>query len=191
MTQVLAVAASARRGGNSDTILQAAIEVFRQRGAAVETIIPRKLSITPCLSCHRCWDTGVCVVQDPMQELYGRFVEVDHVVVASPLYFTSLPGHFKVLIDRFQCFWVRAYRLKNPPGPRRAGMFLAVGAMHRQRYYASTETIVKTWMSVLNMKCAVSRFYMGLDARDDVQRHPDYLEDARQAAAELLDVRLE
>jgi hypothetical protein len=70
-------------------------------------------------------------------------------------------------------------------------MFLAVGAMHRQRYYASTETIVKTWMSVLNMKCAVSRFYMGLDARDDVQRHPDYLEDARQAAAELLDVRLE
>ncbi|MHC4787687.1 MAG: flavodoxin family protein, partial [Planctomycetota bacterium] len=88
MTDVLAVAASARRGGNSDAVLEAACDLLREHGAVVETIIPRQLSIQPCFSCHGCWETGRCVVQDQMQELYVRFSEADHVVVASPLYFT-------------------------------------------------------------------------------------------------------
>jgi len=187
MTDVLAVAASARRGGNSDAVLEAALDVLRDRGAAVQTIIPCELSISPCRSCNGCWDTGVCVQHDAMDDLYVRFSEADHVVVASPLYFTSLPGHFKVLIDRFQCFWVRTYRLGEPPQPRRTGVFLCVGAMDRERYYTGALTIVKTWMAALNMGCGVSRFYPGVDAKSDlVENHPEYLEDARRAARELM-----
>lgn len=186
MTEVMAVAASARRGGNSDAVLESALAVFRERGAQVETIVPRDLAVSPCLSCGGCWDTGQCVQQDVMQELYVRFSEVDHVVVASPIYFTSLPGHFKVLIDRFQCFWMRTYGLGRPPQPRRTGMFLCVGAMDRERYYRGALSIVKTWMWTLNMGCPVSRFYPGLDAKDDIRKHPEYLEDARQAALRLI-----
>lgn len=186
MTEVMAVAASARRGGNSDAVLESALAVFRERGAQVETIVPRDLAVSPCLSCGGCWDTGQCVQQDVMQELYVRFSEVDHVVVASPIYFTSLPGHFKVLIDRFQCFWVRSCRLGRPPQPRRTGMFLCVGAMDRERYYRGALSIVKTWMWTLNMGCPVSRFYPGLDAKDDIRKHPEYLEDARRAALRLV-----
>ena len=188
MKKILAVAASARRKGNSDIVLERALEGVRsiEPEVEVETLIPRELSITPCRSCNGCWETGRCVVRDEMQELYVRFSEVDHVVVASPLYFTSLPGHFKVLIDRFQCFWVRTYRLGEPPQPRRTGMFLCVGAMDRERYYTGALTIVKTWMAALNMGCPVRRFYPGLDAAGDVLKRPDYLEDARHAGAELV-----
>jgi len=187
MTTVLAVAASARRGGNSDAVLDAALDVMRERGAEVSVIYPCRLAVTPCRSCNGCWDTGACVVQDAMQELYPQFDAADHVVVASPLYFASLPGHFKVLIDRFQPYWVRTYRLKQPPQPRRRGMFLCVGAMDRERDYRPTLTIVKTWLSCLNMGCPVSRFYGGVDARDDlVTGRAEYLADARAAAEELL-----
>ncbi len=185
MTEVLAVAASARRGGNSDAVLEAALEVFREAGAEVETIVPRELAISPCLSCNACFETGVCVQHDPMSELYEDFCTAEHLVVASPIYFTSVPGHFKVMIDRFQCFWARTYRLGSPPEPRRSGMFLCVGAMDRERYYQSCLTIVKTWMSVLNVACPVSRFFPGLDAKDDIEEHPEYLEEARRAAEEL------
>jgi multimeric flavodoxin WrbA len=167
-------------------VLEAALDVLRERGAEVSVIYPRKLTITPCLSCNGCWETGRCVVQDVMQELYPQFEAADHVVIASPLYFTSLPGHFKVLIDRFQPFWVRTYRLKQLPEPRRRGMFLCVGAMNRERYYQCALTIVKTWLSCLNMACDVSRFYGGVDDRKDLAtKHPDYLADARAAAEEL------
>ncbi|MHC4592795.1 MAG: flavodoxin family protein [Planctomycetota bacterium] len=188
MTDVLAIAASARRGGNSDAVLETALDVMRERGANVETIYPRKLSITPCRSCNGCWETGRCVVKDEMQELYIRFCEVDHIVVASPLYFTSLPGHFKVLIDRFQCFWVQTFRLGEPPEPRRTGMFLCVSALRRKRYFDYTLTIVKSWMASLNMACPVARLYPGVDERTDlVTNHPEYLDDARAAALELLE----
>jgi multimeric flavodoxin WrbA len=187
MTDVIAIAGSARRGGNSDAVLEAAVGQLRERGCSVETIVPRRLDIRPCFSCGGCWETGVCVVKDQMQELYPRFESADHVVVASPLYFTSLPGHLKVLIDRFQPYWVRRYRLGQRPAQRRRGMFLCVGAMDRERYFASSLTIVRTWLSVLNMGCPVSRFYAGVDAKGDVQaRHPEYLADARAAALELL-----
>jgi len=184
--KILAIAGSARRNGNSDVLLEAALEVFRERGATVETIVARRLDIKPCFACNGCWETGRCVVKDEMQDLYAKFAEADHVVLAAPLYFTSLPGHVKVLIDRFQCMWVRTFRLKDPPKPRRAGMFLAVGAMDRERYYDCTETIVRSWMACLNMKCAVTRRYAGLDAKDAVRQRPGYLQDVRKAAEELL-----
>ena len=187
MTTVLGIAASARRNGNSDAVLEAALDAMRERGAEVSVIYPRRLSVTPCRSCNACWHTGRCVVQDVMQELYPQFEAADHIVVASPLYFTSVPGHFKVLIDRFQPYWVRTYRLNEKPEPRREGMFLCVGAMDRERYYRSTLTIVKTWLSCLNMGCGVDRFYGDVDARDDlVKNHPEHLADARAAAEELL-----
>ncbi|MFO8006944.1 MAG: flavodoxin family protein [Candidatus Brocadiia bacterium] len=169
---------------------EAALDVFRDAGAEVETVVPRKLSISPCLSCNACFENGACVQQDQMQDLYVRFCEVDHVVVASPIYFTALPGHFKVMIDRFQCFWARTYLLGTPPEPRRTGMFLCIGAMGRERYYRSCLTTVKTWLSVLNMACPVSRFFPDLDARDDIETHGEYLDEARRAAEELLAYRL-
>jgi len=188
MPRILAVAASARREGNSDTALHQALAGVRQEApdAEIETLVPYELTVTPCRSCNGCWNTGRCVVNDQMQEIYAKFAAADHVVVASPLYFTSLPGHFKVLIDRFQCFWARTYRLGRPPEPRRIGMFLCTGAMDRERYYQSTLTIVKTWMSTINMGCPVSRFYPGLDGRKALEAREDYLSDAREAGARLM-----
>jgi multimeric flavodoxin WrbA len=188
--KILAIAGSARRGGNSDTILHAATEVLEGRGAEVERIVPRQLmdEITPCRSCWGCWNTGECVVQDRMQDLYVRFSEVDHIVVCSPVYFTSVPGHLKVLIDRFQCFWVRTFRMGEPPEPKRQGMFLSVGAMDREEYFQCCRKVIGSWYACLNMKTAVSRFFPGLDEKDDIHEHPDYLTRARRAAGEFMDL---
>jgi len=172
MKTILAIAASARRKGNSDTLLERALEPMRQAGCSVQIIIPRELSITPCRACNGCWQTGRCVVQDEMQHLYAKFCQADHVVVASPIYFTSLPGHFKILIDRFQCFWVRTFRLGEPPQPRRTGMFLCVGAMDRDRYFKGCLTTVKTWMAVLNKGLPYDRQDVDGRAEHAVRREP-------------------
>jgi multimeric flavodoxin WrbA len=183
---VLAIAASARRRGNSDALLEAALDVCRERGADTQTIHPSKLPVSPCWSCNACFETGVCVQNDVLTDLYPRFEQADHIVVATPVYFTSVPGHFKVMIDRFQCHWARRYLLKKPLEPRRRGMCIVVGAMKRRRYYEYTATVVKTWLASLNVACPVVRFYIGLDERHDIDTHPEMLEDARRAAEEML-----
>ncbi|MFP4177018.1 MAG: flavodoxin family protein [Candidatus Brocadiia bacterium] len=187
MSSVIAVAGSARRNGNSERLLDAMLDGMREvdEELEVDKIVPRELDITPCRSCNGCWETGRCVIDDCMQDLYAAFSAADHVVVASPIYFTSLPGHLKVFIDRFQCFWVRTYRLGDPPQPRRKGAFICAGAMDRRRYFESCRTTVKTWLSTLNVGCDVSRFYHGLDAKEDISERDDYLADARKAGREL------
>jgi multimeric flavodoxin WrbA len=186
MADILAVAGSARRHGNSDTLLEAALDVFRERGDQVQVVYPKKLSISPCLSCNACFKTGACIQHDEMGPLYGRFLEADHVVVATPVYFTNVPGHFKVMIDRFQCFYARTYLLHDPPQPRRLAMALIVGAMDRQRYYDATATVIKSWLAHLNIGTPVVRYYMGLDGPKEALERPDYLENAREAARELI-----
>lgn len=190
MSDVLAVSSSARRHGNSERLLDEALNGIASEveDLNVEKVVPREMTITPCRSCNACWDTGECVIQDEMQEMYTRFCEVDHVIIASPIYFTSLPGHTKVFIDRFQCFWVRTYRLGNPPEPERTGAFLCVGAMDRDNYFDCTFHIIKTWLSTLNISCPISRFYHGLDAGNDVLERHDYQESARKAGQKLIEL---
>lgn len=186
MSRVLAIAASARRNGNSDTLLEKALEPIRRQGASVEIVSPHQLSVTPCRSCGACWKTGRCVINDVMQEMYVKCCDVDHILVASPIYFTSLPGHFKLFIDRFQCFWARTFLLGDPPQPHRSGAFICVGAMERERHFKNALSIVRTWMLTLNMKCKVTRFCPGLDGTDEVLTRQDYLEAAFEVGRRLL-----
>lgn len=188
MTDILAVKGSARRNGNSDTVLDAAVEAYRRNSRTepeVDTINAARLDISPCRSCHGCWETGRCVIADQMQEIYEQCLQAKHIVISAPVYFTSVPGHLKIMIDRFQCFWVRTYRLGQRPQRRRNGMFLCVGAMDDQRFFDSASLVIKSWMAALNVRCSVARFYPGLDAPDDIRKHPEYLEDAEKAGEEL------
>ena len=50
MKSVLAVAGSARRGGNSDTLLDSFLEPLQEAGFELKKIIPSQLSISPCRS---------------------------------------------------------------------------------------------------------------------------------------------
>ena len=188
MKRVIAVAGSARRDGNSDTVLDRALAGMRKArpDLQVEAIIPSEMQIEPCRSCNACWESGNCVIDDELQEMYPRFESADYIVVATPIYFTNVPGELKVLIDRFQCFWARTYLHENPPTPQGEGLLGCVGAMDNRRYYESVLSVVKTWLSTLNVRCTVSRFYSGLDAKGAILKREDYLNDAEKAGTELV-----
>ncbi len=187
MCDILAIKGSARRNGNSDRILESALAELKKEdeSADIETLAARDINVTPCRSCYGCWETGVCVIKDQMQDIYRKCLEAKSIVVASPIYFTTLPGQLKVIIDRFQCFWVRTYRLENPPEPKRNAMFLCVGAMDNEKFFNSAKLTTRIWLSTINAGIAVSRFYPKVDAPDDVLKYPAYLEDAAQAAREF------
>lgn len=60
------------------------------------------LSIAPCKGCFGCWRAtpGTCVIQDDMTEVLQKRVSADLIVWSFPLYFFSVPGGLKNLIDR-------------------------------------------------------------------------------------------
>ncbi|GHU56812.1 hypothetical protein AGMMS49975_20880 [Clostridia bacterium] len=67
-----------------------------------EVVESAKLDVKPCAGCFGCWKTtpGVCVLKDDMAGVLGKLKAADLVVWAFPLYYFSVPGGLKNLIDR-------------------------------------------------------------------------------------------
>ena len=53
-----------------------------------------------CNACYACKKTGVCVQQDDVFEILQEMAAADVIVLATPVYFYSMAGQVKTLIDR-------------------------------------------------------------------------------------------
>ncbi len=98
--KVLILAGSPRQGGNSDLLCDAFAKGAKEAGHEVEKIYVQKQKISPCLACYGCRGTGVCVQKDDMADILDKMVGADVIVLATPVYFYSMDGQMKTLIDR-------------------------------------------------------------------------------------------
>jgi len=60
------------------------------------------MNVRACKGCFACWQKtpGVCCINDDMQTVIGKMLEADIVVWSFPLYYFSVPGILKNVIDR-------------------------------------------------------------------------------------------
>ncbi len=70
--------------------------------AEVEQIVVCRLRIQPCRGCFACWKAtpGSCVIRDDMAEVLKKLLWADVILLSFPLYYFSVPGSLKNLIDR-------------------------------------------------------------------------------------------
>ena len=98
--KTLGILGSSRKGGNTEILLDVALQEARQMGSSVSKITLRDRVIAPCDGCLGCARTGECVLQDDMQEVYKEIREADGIIWASPVYFWSMSGLTKNALDR-------------------------------------------------------------------------------------------
>ena len=101
--KVLAISGSPRRGGNTDILLELALEVLAEEGMETEFLSLADRPIKPCTACGGCRHSEKveCVLDDPAFEgMIERFVEADGILVGSPVYFGSATPQTMALLDR-------------------------------------------------------------------------------------------
>ena len=98
--KVLILSASPRKGGNSDLLCDQFAKGAEEAGHQVEKVRVQEKKIAPCLACYGCRNTGVCVQKDDMAGILDKLVKADVLVLATPVYFYSMDGQLKTLIDR-------------------------------------------------------------------------------------------
>lgn len=61
-----------------------------------------KANLKNCLGCFTCWNKtpGKCVIHDGMADILDKMIAADVIVWSFPLYYFSVPGGLKTLIDR-------------------------------------------------------------------------------------------
>ncbi len=98
--KVLILSASPRKGGNSDLLCAQFARGAEEAGHMVEKIRVQEHKIASCLACYGCRETGVCVQKDDMADILEKMILTDVLVLATPVYFYSMDGQLKILIDR-------------------------------------------------------------------------------------------
>ncbi|KQM11978.1 hypothetical protein AOA80_05115 [Methanomassiliicoccales archaeon RumEn M1] len=184
MTFVLGIAGSPRRGGNTELLLDAALEGAREAGAEVRKVVLDDLSYSGCTSCEGCQDGQRCVLDDDLQQVYGLIERADAIVLASPMYFEGLSSQAKALIDRGQLFWRRKYTL-GLEGKKRRGAVIAVGA-RRNADFASALRPAKIWLLTLDADMT-SLTFGGFEEKGSILDDADALEEARSLGRGLVE----
>ena len=187
--KILAIYGSPRRNGNTTSLLRKAVEGAREEGAQVNEIVLRDLKMSPCLEIYGCKKTGRCVIQDDFQPVYDQLLECNGFMLASPIFFYTVSALTKILMDRCQSLWVKKYWLeKTPIGKReltRKGLFISVGATRGKRLFDGALLTVRYFFDPLDMELWRSLLYRGLDFEGDVDKFPEYLEEAYAAGRDL------
>src|SRR5512137_2456765 len=183
--KVLGLFGSPRRGGNTEILLEEALKGAEKEGAEIERLCLSDLKITPCTECHGCDQTGNCVILDDMQKIYPKLLEADVIILASPIFFYGVTAWAKALIDRSQALWARKYLLKDPSlgkeGKKRKGFLISVGATKGQKVFEGSILTVKYFFDVLNAEYVGELLFRGVEAKDDILKHPEALQQAFEA----------
>ena len=105
MKRVLIIESSPRKGGNSNLLCDEFARGATESGNEVKRIALRDKDIRFCKACYACFKIGRCVQKDDMEEILNEFQTADVIVLASPVYFRTINGQMKTLIDRLLPRW--------------------------------------------------------------------------------------
>lgn len=179
--KVLGINGSPRIGGNTDILLEKAMEGARSKGAKTEKIFLNELNIAPCQEqeYENVNDEGFSVVDDDIHIVFRKMQEADVLILASPIFFGSLSAQAKTMIDRFQCVWVAKNMLKKEIFTKKiAGAFICVEAGLQKDFFDNAKSIVRYFFVITGISYKEEAFYPGLDKKGSVLEHPEYLESA-------------
>jgi multimeric flavodoxin WrbA len=180
--KVLGIYGSPREGGNSDQLLDSALEGAKSAGAEVLRIYARDLTMSGCVECGGCDQTGECVVEDDMQKVYPLLQEAEVIFISSPIFFYSVTAQMKALIDRGQALWAKKALEKSPeekgiPSGRR-GYLIAVGATRGKNLFEGAQLTARYFYDALDMAYHGGIFFRRLEKKTAVQENPETLQEA-------------
>lgn len=180
--KILGIYGSPRKGGNSDRLLDQALEGARSAGAETDVVYARRLEMSGCTECGGCNETGECVLQDDMRSVYPLIAEARAIILASPIFFYALPSQAKALVDRAQALWSKRKITKTPEALKRydggKGYLIAVGATRGKKLFDGVQLEARYFFDALDMSYEGGVFFRGMEHGNAAAENPDALLEA-------------
>lgn len=185
--RLLLVGGSPRAGGNTDTLLQAAAEGFREAGGEADFLFLREQRIEDCRGCLACLEQlpRPCVQRDDMDAVYDRLLAADALVLGTPIYFWGPTALMKSFLDRWFPFgdWQKTGYAKALDKPAGLVMVYAdqepLGSGVELTYRQLRITVKCTGGTVAGMVHGTA------EHPGDIQKNPEKLDAARRLGREL------
>jgi len=181
--KIVAIYGSPRKGGNTGILLDkflegtAAANNSDGKDIKIVKIVPADLNISSCRGCRNCSKTGECVIKDDMQQVYVDLIEADFLAVASPVFFTTVPGYLKALIDRCQRFWSLKYEHKKKVITKsRNGIFISTAGSESKNIFNCPQKVIRSFFDVLYVDYLCDFMFNDVDEPGDILKNKEALE---------------
>jgi len=187
--KITAFCGSPRRGGNSEIILDWATSAILANGHNIQIFRPDSLKFSPCLNCGGCNESGECVINDDMAQVYSAIRDSDRFLICSPIFFFGLPAQIKAVIDRCQALWVEKYLLKRPiPDGNyvRKGLVILVGGLKMKVGFDCGGACATAFYRSISVPEHETISFEKIDDKGAIIEHPDALSKVRHAALNLI-----
>ena len=176
--KVLILSSSPRKGGNSETLAAAFAKGAREAGNQVETVSLREKQVGFCKGCLACLKLGHCVIKDDAVEIADKMHDADVLVFATPVYYYSVSGQLKTVLDRANPLFGTDYGFTK-------AYLLATAAEDEPETVEGTVKAVQGWVDCFERcELADTVFAGGVNEIGDIIGHPT-LERAYQAGREI------
>ncbi len=100
--KAIAIVGSPRKNGNTEILTEHTLQAIAEEGLETELIRLAGLDIRPCNACMVCREEEPqpCPINDDLYPVYGKMLEADAIILASPVYFGSATALLKAFIER-------------------------------------------------------------------------------------------
>jgi multimeric flavodoxin WrbA len=140
--------------------------------------------ITPCVDCRSCWTNIGCQLNDILKEIYPFYESCDNVVIASPVWFSTLSGTLINIASRFvQPYFAASHfqNIKVPIKPKNGILILCGGEPGTEKGAIKLAGMLFKHMRATCVETVMSMNTNNLPAVDDAAA----LSAARQAVDRL------
>ena len=105
--KIVVITGSPRKNGNSFAMTEAFIKAAKEIGHTVTRFDAASKKVGGCRACETCFKTGkACSFDDDFNIVAPAILEADAVIFSMPVYWYSIPGQIKNLIDKLYSFFV-------------------------------------------------------------------------------------
>jgi len=143
--KVLSIYGSPHEKGFTSQLHELFCESIKQKHTVIKSY---DISIEPCIACHSCEDKASCIYDD-MDEIYDALRESSHIIISSPLYFSSVTSMLKKIIDRCQVIWEEERRGELSDIKRKA-IFISTGGSDYKNMFLGAELPVRHLFATLH-----------------------------------------
>lgn len=175
MRQILIISASLRNGSNSESLAEAFSQGATEAGHKVEVISLKGKKIAFCDGCLSCQKTGICKFNDDAREIAKEMADSDVIVFVSPVYYYSIAGQLKTMLDRANSLFVADYKFRDI-------YFLATAAEDEESTFVGPQKAIEGWIDCFpKAKLSGTVYAGGVTSPKEIEGHKSIYEAYKMA----------
>lgn len=162
---VLIISTSLRKNSNSEALANEFFKGVKKAGHNVEQLSLVGKTINFCIGCLACQKTKKCVIEDDSREITEKMLNADVIVFATPVYYYSVCGQLKTLLDRANPLFASDYKFRDI-------YLLATAAENESETVQGTITAMQGWVDCFE-KVTLKKtiFAGGVNVAGDIKEH--------------------